>query len=98
MSRYWRDNSRCRDEDPELFYPTGIATDGDLVTMQAKAVCRRCQVNDKCLAYALDRGEQWGVWGGLTPTERRRLAVNRVLSEQFPPTAELEREAVTIPC
>lgn len=40
---------------------------------QAKAVCEACPVASDCLEAALDREEPWGVWGGLTTTERRPL-------------------------
>lgn len=39
----------------------------------AKAVCKRCPVQPECLAYALERGEQWGVWGGTSEEERRSI-------------------------
>lgn len=40
---------------------------------QAKAVCFACPASSACLAYALDRVEPEGIWGGLTPQERRTL-------------------------
>ncbi|MFC7590076.1 WhiB family transcriptional regulator [Nonomuraea antimicrobica] len=39
---------------------------------RAKAVCATCQVMEECRAYALRAGESEGIWGGLTPEERRR--------------------------
>ncbi|MBV8980855.1 MAG: WhiB family transcriptional regulator [Acidimicrobiia bacterium] len=39
----------------------------------AKAICARCLVKDQCLAYALDNGDKFGIWGGLSERERRRL-------------------------
>jgi WhiB family redox-sensing transcriptional regulator len=40
---------------------------------QAKAVCRRCPVSQQCLAWALESGQDAGVWGGLSEDERRAL-------------------------
>lgn len=40
---------------------------------QAKAVCASCTVRAQCLDQALERGERYGIWGGLTDLERRHL-------------------------
>lgn len=67
----WRDNAACRDIDPELFFPAGIGTE-DPQTVEAKAFCKVfCTVRLECLDWALTHGEDWGVWGGTTPAERR---------------------------
>lgn len=42
-------------------------------TLAAKVVCRRCPVKAECLAYALERDERFGVWGGMSERERRAL-------------------------
>ena len=39
----------------------------------AKSVCAACSVREECLEYALDTNQQWGIWGGLLPRERRRI-------------------------
>lgn len=39
----------------------------------AKEICERCPVQDACLAYALGNADDWGVWGGTTGPERRRM-------------------------
>ena len=44
---------------------------------EAKAICARCPARDACLAYALDAGEAYGVWGGLTEDERRAMLRQR---------------------
>ncbi len=69
----WRDLAACRDEDPELFFPIGHTGPAVMQAEQAKAVCRRCPVQWECLNWALENGEDDGVWGGKTDKERRRL-------------------------
>lgn len=64
----WMDNALCRQTDPEAFFPEKGGT-----TALAKAVCRHCEVRADCLQYALDNDERFGVWGGLSERERRRL-------------------------
>ena len=69
----WRHVAACRDEDPELFFPIGTSGPALLQVEQAKAVCRRCSVADECLRWALDSGQDAGVWGGMSEEERRAL-------------------------
>ena len=71
----WRQRSACRDEDPELFFPTAKTgtTAWEYEVAEAKTVCGRCPVASKCLSWALGAGEDEGVWGGMDPEERRAL-------------------------
>ena len=69
----WRHRAVCRDEDPELFFPIGNTGPALLQIEQAKAVCRRCPVIQECLTWALESGQDAGVWGGLSEDERRAL-------------------------
>ncbi|MFJ5802703.1 WhiB family transcriptional regulator [Streptomyces decoyicus] len=62
-----RGTAGCATADPELFYGTAAEQ------ATAKAVCFGCSLRADCLADALDRGERFGVWGGLTTKERSRL-------------------------
>jgi WhiB family redox-sensing transcriptional regulator len=73
----WRDQAACRNEDPDLFFPIGTSGPALLQTEQAKAVCRRCLVRERCLRWALDTGQCMGVWGGTSETERRVLLRRR---------------------
>jgi WhiB family redox-sensing transcriptional regulator len=69
----WRDRAACLSEDPELFFPernTGAAL---LQLEEAKAVCRRCEVAEICLKWAIESGQEAGVWGGMSEDERRAL-------------------------
>lgn len=68
----WRETAACRHVPVEIFYP---ATDAE--AEPAKIVCRGCPVRELCLELALAADERFGVWGGLTPSERRSLAARR---------------------
>ena len=69
----WRNRAACLDEDPELFFPIGNTGPALLQIEEAKAVCRRCEVIETCLKWAIDSGQDAGVWGGLSEDERRAL-------------------------
>ncbi|MET9483647.1 WhiB family transcriptional regulator [Streptomyces sp. NPDC006638] len=73
MTTDWRHEASCRVEDPELFFPIGNTGPALLQIEEAKAVCRRCLVRPDCLDWALDSGQNDGVWGGLSEDERRAL-------------------------
>ncbi|QIV79575.1 WhiB family transcriptional regulator (plasmid) [Mycolicibacterium frederiksbergense] len=64
----WAEKARCPETDPEAFFPEKGGS-----TKEAKKVCQRCPVKDPCLQWALDNDERFGVWGGLSERERRRL-------------------------
>jgi hypothetical protein len=60
----------CAQTDPEIFFPIK----GDQGAAQkAKDICRQCEVQKDCLAWAVANNEEFGIWGGLTPKERRGL-------------------------
>jgi len=69
----WRHHALCRDEDPELFFPIGTTGPAALQVEEAKAVCGRCPSVTDCLQWALDTGQDAGVWGGMSEDERRAL-------------------------
>jgi WhiB family redox-sensing transcriptional regulator len=68
----WRQRGKCRNEDPELFFPGGTSGPALLQIAEAKKVCRRCPVLEQCRDWAVDTGQD-GVWGGTTEAERRTL-------------------------
>jgi WhiB family redox-sensing transcriptional regulator len=68
----WRDDAACLTADPEAFFPARDA--GGVAVLAAVEVCLNCDVAEQCLAYALAAGIGHGIFGGLTPLERRRLA------------------------
>ena len=69
----WRHVAACRDADPELFFPIGTTGPALVQIEQAKAICHACPVMDACLEWALETGEEAGVWGGTSEDERRAL-------------------------
>jgi WhiB family redox-sensing transcriptional regulator len=64
----WQDRALCAQTDPEAFFPEKGGS-----TREAKRVCRSCEVRTECLDYALEHDERFGIWGGLSERERRRL-------------------------
>lgn len=74
IANAWFASAACRGLDPDLFHPEK----GERSTSwQAKAICETCQVIKPCLRYAIANGEQLGVWGGLSASERRSLRGTR---------------------
>ena len=69
----WRDRAACLDEDPELFFPIGNTGPALLQIEEARAVCHRCEVIETCLKWAIEFGQDAGVFGGLSDDERRAL-------------------------
>ena len=70
--RTWQEYANCLGVDPDLFFPERGAS-----TREAKEVCRGCVVREQCLEYALVNGEKFGIWGGLSERERRRIRRQR---------------------
>ena len=61
----WVDRARCREVDPELFYPEAEgASTRNWMYRQAVTICRSCEVRQQCYEYARDNNEMFGVWGG----------------------------------
>lgn len=72
VSIHWLHSAACRDEDPELFFPIGNTGPALLQIEEAKAVCHiRCPVMEQCLQWALESGQDHGVWGGMSEDDRR---------------------------
>jgi len=65
----WRDRALCAQIGGDIWFPEKGGDSG----VAAKRVCRACPVTAECLAYALEMGEEYGVWGGMSPQQRRRL-------------------------
>ncbi|MEN3306750.1 MAG: WhiB family transcriptional regulator, redox-sensing transcriptional regulator [Micromonosporaceae bacterium] len=92
----WRTRGVCQSVDPETFFPAPSEP-----ADAAVALCRTCDVQGACLAWALEVGDCHGVWGATTPRERRAMLVAWRAERQgmsaaqagFPP----ERIAALIP-
>lgn len=64
----WQERALCAQTDPEAFFPEKGGS-----TREAKRICAGCDVRAECLEYALAHDERFGIWGGLSERERRRL-------------------------
>jgi WhiB family redox-sensing transcriptional regulator len=64
----WQESALCAETDPEAFFPEKGGS-----TREAKKICTGCEVRTECLEYALSNDERFGIWGGLSERERRRL-------------------------
>ena len=64
----WQSDSLCAQTDPEAFFPEKGGS-----TRDAKKICSSCEVRSSCLEYALENDERFGIWGGLSERERRKL-------------------------
>ena len=64
----WQERALCAQTDPEAFFPEKGGS-----TREAKRVCLTCDVRQECLEYALQNDERFGIWGGLSERERRKL-------------------------
>ncbi len=71
----WQDLANCRGADPDLFFPERGAS-----TRTAKAICRQCSVQADCLEFAIVSSEKFGIWGGLSERERRKIRRERAAS------------------
>ncbi len=64
----WQTDALCSQTDPEAFFPEKGGS-----TRDAKRICSSCDVRGECLEYALNNDERFGIWGGLSERERRKL-------------------------
>lgn len=64
----WQSKARCNEVDPEIFFPERGGS-----SKAARNVCNECEVRLECLRYALANREQFGIWGGTSERERRKL-------------------------
>lgn len=81
----WMNQAACLGANPELFFPDrGENLDAE----EARQICRGCSFREDCLEYALANHERFGVWGGMSERDRRRLRRRRIL--QARPAASTE--------
>jgi len=70
----WEKLGYCSSSDPDIFFP------GRRSNKSAKALCGKCLVRDECLEYAIETGQNFGVWGGQGVKERRTLREERAMN------------------
>ena len=73
----WQDYANCRGADADLFFPERGAS-----TRKAKAICNECEVRGECLDFAIVNGEKFGIWGGMSERERRRVRRQRTVTRK----------------
>lgn len=77
--KHWREDARCLNVDTEIFFPSGRGI-GEERWDAARAICALCKVRKPCLELALnveEHDDRWGIYGGLSPIERRTLRHKR---------------------
>lgn len=82
----WTTRGSCCSLDPDGFFVQGADQ------QKAKTLCEGCPVRAECLADALDNRIEFGVWGGMTERERRRLLREHPrVTDWYPRLAEMFR-------
>ena len=79
----WMALGLCGQTDPDAFFPVPGGQNG--ATGQAKQVCSRCEVSQQCLTFALENDMRYGIWGGKSAYERRRIS--RLDTDTPPPVS-----------
>ena len=69
----WRDQAACAGEDPEVFFPLADFSAPGAEASLARAICRRCPVIIACRTWAIEQGEDDGIWGATTAVQRRAI-------------------------
>lgn len=87
----WRQLGSCTKTNPEIFFPEV----GEKSAI-AKSICQRtCTVLEECLKYALDKDEKFGIWGGMSTRERKRLKREQLEAAERAQLEATEREQET---
>ena len=73
----WQDLAKCRGANPDLFFPERGAS-----TRTAKTICGQCAVQSDCLEFAIVSSEKFGIWGGLSERERRKIRRERSIASR----------------
>lgn len=74
---WWQDDANCKGVDPELFFPKRGES-----TRVAKDYCNSCKAQKHCLEYSILNAEKFGIWGGLSERERRKIRKDRGLTRK----------------
>jgi len=86
----WAKDALCAQTDPEAFFPEKGGS-----TKAAKKICASCDVAEQCLEYALRTEQRFGIWGGLSERERRRLHRPRITADQEAVLREMSERLAT---
>lgn len=68
----WSVDTPCAQADPDAWFPEKGGSPAE-----AKRICADCDVREQCLQWALDNKEHWGIWGGMSEHDRRRIRAER---------------------
>jgi len=79
----WRKRSACKGQSSRAADPWYPEDDdySQESTWIARTICASCPVREMCLEYAIETGQQHGIWGGLDPEERRKVVLDRALRD-----------------
>jgi WhiB family redox-sensing transcriptional regulator len=88
----WREHAACQGEDPELFFPVGETGPALEQIAEAKQLCAECPVRQECLRFAIDTRQDYGIWGGLTREERRKVRRREQRAARRPAAADARDE------
>ncbi|HSZ43585.1 MAG TPA: WhiB family transcriptional regulator [Trebonia sp.] len=70
---HWQSVAACRTAEPDLFFPVSASENSLPQVAEAKEICGRCMARGRCLKFAIETRQQYGIWGGLTEEERYPL-------------------------
>lgn len=92
----WRDAAACVELGTAMFFEEG---ESGLLSKQPaqptiSRICESCAVRKECLEFALANNEKYGIWGGLTPYQRKLLRRRKILQQTPATEAEVERVGV----
>jgi WhiB family transcriptional regulator, redox-sensing transcriptional regulator len=79
----WRDRALCAtSESPDDWFPDH-GRQPERVRLRVERTCAACPVRAECLAYAVENGERYGIWGGMTEEERRGVSLPRRAASRY---------------
>lgn len=74
----WTERALCAQVDPDIFH-----VDKGESSKPAKKICSNCPVIEECLEYALRTDQRFGVFGGYSERERRKLRGGQMVKRTF---------------
>ncbi|MFE3031528.1 WhiB family transcriptional regulator [Streptomyces canus] len=90
----WRDSAACASEDTEMFFASALTAEGQANIRHAKVICWRCPSQLECGQWAIDNRVPFGVWGGVSEQERRKILRRRGVRLAEDPDAAEAKQAV----